>query len=50
MPKRLNNDKNHASREAWMRDKKKGRPKQVWVIDDYADGSGTKGHWMKVSR
>lgn len=30
MPKRTNNDHNGASREKWMRDKKKGRRKQVY--------------------
>lgn len=45
MPKRASNDKNGASREKWMKDKKVGRTKQVFM--PYTDGR-TGGTWARV--
>ena len=45
MPKRASNDKNGASREKWMKDKVKGRTKQVFM--PYTDGR-TGGTWTRV--
>lgn len=48
--------KNPASREAWMKAKRKNRPKQVFVIDEYlrpelpvGEHSPCVGHWEKVA-
>lgn len=45
MPKRASNDKNGASREKWMKDKVKGRTKQVFTL--YTDGR-VGGYWTRV--
>ena len=45
MPKRASNEKNGASREKWMKEKKKGRVKQIFTL--YTDGR-TGGEWKKV--
>jgi hypothetical protein len=37
---------NPHAREEWMKAKKIGRPKQVWVLLN--EGAGPKGMWAKV--
>ena len=53
--RKTNNDKNPQAREEWMKGKKIGRPKQIWVEHEEINIEeilGLKplvnGHWEKV--
>lgn len=45
MPKRASNEKNGASREKWMKEKKSGRTKQIFT--PFTDGRPG-GKWSRV--
>jgi hypothetical protein len=46
-----NSNKRPYEREQWMKAKKLGRPKQVYVYDNGYGWSGEgQGHWEKVSQ
>lgn len=45
MPKRASNEKNGASREKWMKEKKNGRTKQIFT--PFTDGRSG-GKWSRV--
>ena len=43
-----NSKKHPYVREQWMKAKREGRPKQVWVWDEPMYGDIRYGHWEKV--
>lgn len=48
---KLKNERNHRAHEEWMKGKKLGRPKQVWMQERVVSPDNIveiKDHWEKV--